>query len=169
MKKNEDKTQEKGKIFFSERTLDYGTNPKHYGDMDRPDGHARVTGPCGDTAEIYLRIQEGKIREAKFVTDGCMYSIAACNAAVLLAIGKTLHQCFSIDQRSILDYLKGLPDDHAHCALLAATTLYKAVNDYITNYSAPSATKSKPSKDITKAKACHTRPSRQKRNDQILL
>lgn len=169
MGKNEKAAEKQEGMFFSERTLDYGTNPKHYGDMDRPDGHARVTGPCGDTAEIYLRIQEGKIREVKFVTDGCLYSLAACNAAAHLAIGKTLHQCFSIDQRSILDHLKGLPDDHAHCALLAATTLYKAVNDYVTNYSAPSATKSKPSKDITKAKACHTRPSRQKRNDQILL
>jgi nitrogen fixation NifU-like protein len=169
MKKDEDTTQEKGEIFFSERTLDYGTNPRHYGDMDRPDGYARVTGPCGDTDEIYLRIREEKVKEAKFVTDGCMYSLAACNAAAFLATGKTLHQCFSIDQRSILEHLKGLPDDHAHCALLAATTLYKAVSDYVMNHNTPPANKPKPSRDVTKTRTRHSRLSRQKMKDQILL
>jgi nitrogen fixation protein NifU and related proteins len=158
MKKNEGATDKHAETFFSEKTLEYGTNPKHHGDMDRPDGHARVTGPCGDTAEIYLRIQEAIIREAKFVTDGCMYSLAACNAAAHLAIGKTLHQCFSIDQRTILDHLKGLPDDHAHCALLAATTLYKAVSDHIVNHTAPPATNPKPPREPQKPR--HTTQGR---------
>lgn len=169
MKKNDGPTDKHEGMFFSERTLDYGTNPTHYGDMDRPDGHARVTGPCGDTDEIYLRIEEGKIVEAKFVTDGCLYSLAVCNAAAHLATGKTLHKCFSINQRSILDHLKGLPDDHAHCALLAAATLYKAVSDYVLNHKTPPATKPKPSKDLTKVNARHTGPSRQRSKNQILL
>lgn len=169
MKKNEVSIKKSEEMFLSERTLDYGTNPTHYGDMDLPDGYARVTGPCGDTDEIYLRIGEGKIREVKFVTDGCLYSLAACNAAAHLATGKTLHQCFSINQRSILEHLKGLPDDHAHCALLAATTLYKAVNDYVMNHNPLPAIKPKPSKDLTKAKAREARPSHNRIKDQILL
>ena len=146
MKKNEHKTEKHEEMFFSERAFEYGRNPQHYGDLDCPDGHARVTGPCGDTNEIYLRIREGRIQEAKFMTDGCLYSLAACNAAAHLAIGKTLHQCFSINQHSILEHLKGLPADHAHCALLAATTLYQAVSDYVTNYNASPAVKPKPQK-----------------------
>ncbi len=146
MRKNGLKAEKHKKIFFSERALEYGTNPTHYGDLDRPDGHARVTGPCGDTDEIYLRIREGRIQEAKFMTDGCLYSLAACNAATQLAIGKTLHQCLSIDQRSILDHIQGLPDDHTHCALLAATTLYQAVSDYVKNHHASPAVKPKPQK-----------------------
>ncbi|MDO9558974.1 MAG: iron-sulfur cluster assembly scaffold protein [Syntrophales bacterium] len=131
MKESENATQKSRWMFFSERTLDYGMNPAYYGDMDRPDGHARITGFCKDTVDIYLRVREGKIEEAKFITDGCLYSLAACNAASHLAIGKTLHQCLSIDQRSIIEHLNGLPDDHAHCALLAAATLHKAVIDYV--------------------------------------
>ena len=134
MKNNDHDEEER---FVSETVLDYGTNPAHYGKLERPEGHARVTGPCGDTDEIYLRIQGGRVREARFVTDGCLYSLAACNAAARLATGKPLHQCLSINQRSILDHLRGLPDDHARCALLAATTLYQAVSDYVRNYGSP--------------------------------
>ena len=150
MKKTETKTAKHG-MAFSEKVLAYGTNPTHHGILDRPQGHARVTGPCGDTNELYLRIEGGKIRDARFVTDGCMYSLAACNAATKLAIGKTLHQCLSINQRSILEHLQGLPDDHAHCALLAATTLYQAVSDYVKNHNASPTVK---------------KPNSQKRADQ---
>ena len=146
MKKNEARTAKHGEMAISEKVLAYGTNPTHFGSMKRPDGHARVTGPCGDTNEIYLRIKSGIIHDAKFVTDGCMYSLAACNAATQLATGKTLHQCLSIDQRSILDHIQGLPDDHAHCALLAATTLYQAVSDYVKNHNASPPVKPKPQK-----------------------
>jgi nitrogen fixation NifU-like protein len=169
MKERKNATPEPGGMFFSERTLDYGMNPAHYGDMDLPDSHARITGPCGDTIDIYLLIQEGKIHEAKFMTDGCLYSIAACNAASHLATGKTLHQCLSIDQRAIIEHLNGLPDEHAHCALLAATTLNKAVNDHVLKNKTPSTTKSNPSKSFPKVRERHTRPSRRQMRDQILL
>lgn len=169
MKESENATPETGGMFFSERTQDYGMNPAYYGDMDRPDGHARTTGPCGDTVDIYLRIREGKIEEAKFITDGCLYSIAACNAASYLATGKTLHQCLSIDQRTIIEHLNGLPDDHAHCALLAATTLHTAVNDYVLKNKTPAATTSNLSKSLSKVRERLSRPSRQKIKDQILL
>jgi nitrogen fixation NifU-like protein len=169
MKESERATPETGGMFFSERALDYAMNPAYYGDMDRPDGHARITGFCTDTVDIYLRIREGKIEEAKFITDGCLYSIAACNAASHLATGKTLHQCLSIDQRSIIEHLNGLPDDHAHCALLAATTLHKAVNDYVLKNKTPAATTSNPSKSLSKVRERHSRSSRQKIKDQILL
>ncbi|PKN60478.1 MAG: iron-sulfur cluster assembly scaffold protein [Deltaproteobacteria bacterium HGW-Deltaproteobacteria-11] len=168
MKESENATQKSRGMFFSERTLDYGMNPAYYGDMDRPDGHARITGPCGDTVDIYLRIRKGKIEEAKFTTDGCLYSVAACNAAAHLATGKTLHQCLG-DQCSIIEHLNGLPDDHAHCALLAATTLNKAVNDYVLKNKTPPATTPNPTKSLSKVGERHSRPSRQKIKDQILL
>ena len=41
---------------FSEKGLEYGSNPKNYGTMENPDAYAKVTGPCGDTVEIFLRI-----------------------------------------------------------------------------------------------------------------
>ena len=115
--------------FYSERVIDYGTNPRNCGILDRPDGYAKVTGPCGDTVEIFLRVREGKIRDIRYTTDGCMTSHAAVSAATEMARGKDLRECLKVNQGSILDHLGGLPDDSRHCALLAAITLHKALRD----------------------------------------
>jgi len=120
-----------GAALPSGRILDYGTNPAHLGRMTKPDGHARATGPCGDTDEIFLRIRMDIIKDARFITDGCVFTKAACNAAAHLAIGKPIHQCLDIDQEAILGHLEGLPDHYAHCALLAATTLPAAIKSYV--------------------------------------
>jgi len=45
-----------GKTMF-ERWL----NPLYMGVIDNPDGHARITGSCGDTMEIFLLF--GALRE----------------------------------------------------------------------------------------------------------
>jgi nitrogen fixation NifU-like protein len=62
---------------YSERVIDYGSRPRNCGTLDRPDGYAKVTGPCGDTVEIFLHIRDGRIREIRYTTDGCMTSHAA--------------------------------------------------------------------------------------------
>lgn len=116
---------------YTARVFDYGLNPINCGIMDKPDGYAKVTGPCGDTVEIFLRINNGKIQDIQYTTDGCMTSHAAATAATVMAKGKALKDCIRINQSSILDHLGGMPDDSKHCALLAATTLHKALRNFI--------------------------------------
>jgi len=115
---------------YSEKVIDYGTNPRNCGTLDRPDGYAKVTGPCGDTVEIFLRVRKEKILDIRYTTDGCMTSHAAVSAATEMARGKLLRECLKINQSSILDHLGGLPDESQHCALLAAITLHKALRSF---------------------------------------
>jgi len=82
---------------------------------------------------MFLRGRNGKIEVAKFTTDGCMFTIAACNVATAIAEAKTIRDCFKINQSSILDYLEYVPEDHKHCSLLAAFTFQKALKDFINN------------------------------------
>jgi hypothetical protein len=35
---------EEAKKLYSEKVIDYGVNPTNYGSMNKPDGHARITG-----------------------------------------------------------------------------------------------------------------------------
>jgi nitrogen fixation NifU-like protein len=121
---------EKTKGLFSEKVIDYGTNPRNCGTMEKPDGHAKITGPCGDTVEIFLRVKNGKIEDIQYTTDGCITSHAAVSAATVMAKGKALKDCIRITQSSILEHLGGLPDDAKHCALLAATTLHRALRNF---------------------------------------
>ena len=115
---------------YSGKVIDYGTNPRNCGTLERPDGYAKVTGPCGDTVEIYLCVKNEKIRDIRYTTDGCMTSHAAVSAATEMARGKLLRECLKINQSSILDHLGGLPEDSQHCALLAAITFHRALKSY---------------------------------------
>jgi len=115
---------------YSERVIDYGTKPRNYGTISHPDGYARFTGPCGDTVEIFLRVNNGKIEDIRYTTDGCMTSHAAVSAATEMAKGKSPRDCLKISQGVILDHLGGMPESHRHCALLASITLHKALRNY---------------------------------------
>lgn len=116
---------------FSAKVLHYVMEPTRLGEMDKPDGHAVITGPCGDTDEFFLRIFSSRIREIRFRTAGCFFTIAVCDAVATMAEGRTVREGLRITQESVLEYLGGLPDDHKHCALLAANTLHKALKAYI--------------------------------------
>ncbi|MGD1151378.1 MAG: iron-sulfur cluster assembly scaffold protein [Syntrophales bacterium] len=121
---------EKTKGLFSEKVIDYGMNPRNCGTMEKPDGYAKITGPCGDTVEIFLRVKTGRIEDIRYTTDGCMTSHAAVSAATVMAKGQAPKDCIRINQSSILEHLGGLPDDAKHCALLAATTLHRALRNF---------------------------------------
>jgi nitrogen fixation NifU-like protein len=121
---------EKIQNLYSERVIDYGTHPRNCGILDRPDGYTRVSGPCGDTVEIYLHIRDGRIRDIRYTTDGCMTSHAAVSAATEMAREKDVRECLKINQSSILEHLGGLPEDSRHCALLAAITLHRALRSF---------------------------------------
>jgi len=117
---------------LSERVVGYGNDPRNYGTLGKPDGYAKITGPCGDTMEVFLRVRNNKIDDITYTTDGCMTSHAAGSAATVMATGKTVRECIKINQNSILDHLGGMPEDSEHCALLAATTFHTALRNYVT-------------------------------------
>jgi nitrogen fixation NifU-like protein len=116
---------------FSAKVLHHAMEPAHMGEIDKPDGHAVITGPCGDTDEFFLRIFSSRIREIRFRTTGCFFTIAACDAVATMAEGRMVREGLRITQESVIEYLGGLPDDHKHCALLAANTLHKSLKAYI--------------------------------------
>ena len=114
----------------SSQALERFERPRNYGPLESFDGHARITGPCGDTMEFWLQVREGRIAEASFTTDGCGPSRATGSIATELAIGKPLTEAAQIEQADILAALGGLPGDSEHCALLAANTLKAAITGF---------------------------------------
>jgi len=104
--------------------------PANFGPLRDASGNARITGPCGDTMEFWIRVHDGCIVQATFTTDGCGHSILSGSACAWLAEGKSLPDAMAIDQQDVLDVVGGLPDESRHCALLAADTLRAAATDY---------------------------------------
>jgi len=133
---NSDKFQERVKNelekVYSRTVVGYMVDPRNMGIMDEFNGFSQVTGPCGDTVELWIQVKNDVIREASFLTDGCMTTIAAASMVTELARGRSLYQGQRINQEDLLTALGGLPDGHRHCALLAVNTLKEAINNYIT-------------------------------------
>ncbi|HDZ90095.1 MAG TPA: iron-sulfur cluster assembly scaffold protein [Deltaproteobacteria bacterium] len=106
-------------------------NPIYMGTIDNPDGYARVTGPCSDTMEIFLRFKGGRVTEASFQTDGCGSSTVCGSFAAEMAHGKTPDELIDVTGEAILERLGGLPAEEEHCAFLAGETLQEALSDYM--------------------------------------
>jgi nitrogen fixation NifU-like protein len=116
---------------YSETVIDHAMNPRNLGDIQSADGFARVTGPCGDTMEVWLKVKNNTITDINFMTDGCGTSIASGSMMTEMAKGKSIGEANKISQRDILNALGGLPKESEHCALLSANTLKTAIGDYI--------------------------------------
>lgn len=117
---------------YSEKVIDHAINPRNLGDIPDADGFAKLTGPCGDTMEIWIKVKNNAISDISFMTDGCGPSIAAGSMITQISKGKTLGQAHRINQRDVLNALDGLPEENEHCALLAANTLKATLKDYRT-------------------------------------
>lgn len=109
----------------------HAKDPHNRGALDIFNGHAKLTGPCGDTMEFWLQAEDGKIKKVSFITDGCDPSLASGSMATCLAEGKTVTEAKAVTQQDVLQALGGLPEDSEHCALLAADTLAAACEDYL--------------------------------------
>lgn len=115
---------------YSAKTVDHALKPRNMGSIDIASGYASVTGPCGDTMEIWLSVDNKIIEEATFMTDGCVTTIAAGSMVTEMAKGRPVEEAMRIGQQDILKALNGLPMESEHCALLAANTLKEAIMDY---------------------------------------
>ncbi|HDR00545.1 MAG TPA: iron-sulfur cluster assembly scaffold protein [candidate division WOR-3 bacterium] len=114
---------------YPPKVMELWRNPQNAGGLEDPDGYACITGPCGDTMQIWLRVAEGRIAEATFWTDGCGPSIVCGSMVTILARGRTVEEAVAVDQQAVLDALGGLPEESRHCALLAVRTLAEAVGE----------------------------------------
>ena len=118
---------EQERALYSARVIEEAHNPTNMGRILEPDAHGIVHGWCGDTMEIYLRLDGGCIEEATFTTDGCGPSVACGNMLTRMVQGMSLEEAGGIRPEDLIVALDGLPEDSAHCAELAVTTLREAI------------------------------------------
>ena len=116
---------------YTETVIDHAMNPRNVGSIPGADGSATVTGPCGDTIEIWLKMKDNRIADAAFSSDGCGTSIACGSMATEMIRSKNVAEALAINQSKILEALGGLPEDSLHCALLASNALQAAIRDYL--------------------------------------
>ncbi len=116
---------------YPDEVLALINDPEYCGRMNDPSGSSYLKGPCGDSMEFYLIIENGRITSIKYYTEGCPATRACAAMTARLAGGKSIQQALSISAGEVIERLKKLPEDHLHCSILAVSTLYRAIADYL--------------------------------------
>ncbi|MGQ9787864.1 MAG: iron-sulfur cluster assembly scaffold protein [Candidatus Hadarchaeaceae archaeon] len=122
---------ERGMLKYSEKLLERFKNPKNIGELEDPTVMAEEGDPqCGDMFRMFLRIENGRIVDAKFLSFGCAANIATGDVTVDLIKGKTVDEAEKLQIKEIAEALGGLPAIKMHCAVLSYKTLKKALAEY---------------------------------------
>ena len=120
-----------GQSHYSETLIEHARNQRNMNIPENYNAFAINDGYCGDIMSMWVRIEDGVVKNATFTTDGCGPSIACGSMATEMAKGKTIDEIREITPDRITEALGGLPPDHAHCASLAVGTLQLALTDYL--------------------------------------
>lgn len=109
---------------YSAAVLDHFKNPRNAGDLENATAVVEVSNPaCGDIMQLSVRVENGRIAEARFKTRGCVTSIACGSLLTELLIGKSLPEARQISPAHISDALENLPPATFHGAQLALDAL----------------------------------------------
>ncbi|MDO9541442.1 MAG: iron-sulfur cluster assembly scaffold protein [Kiritimatiellia bacterium] len=102
-----------------------------FGRMNDPTGAGTISGPCGDAMEFYIYVSSGVIEDVKYYTEGCGNTRACGFAVARRAKGRKVTDALSISAGEIIRSGECEPEAGRHCAILAVTTFYRAIADYL--------------------------------------
>jgi nitrogen fixation NifU-like protein len=116
---------------YSEKVMDHFMNPRNVGEISDADGVGMEGNPtCGDAMQIFIKVENDRIVDAKFRTFGCGAAIAVSSMITEMVKGKTLNEALQISKEAVAQELGGLPPQKMHCSNLGADALRKAIEDY---------------------------------------
>ncbi len=117
---------------YSEKVMEHFKNPRNVGEIESPDGIGHVGNPvCGDIMELYIKVNNNTIVDAKFKTFGCGAAIATSSMITEMVKGKSIGEALEISNRAVAEALDGLPPVKMHCSVLAEEALKSAIDDYL--------------------------------------
>ncbi len=117
--------------YYTKETMNRFLSPVHMGEMGDASAVGEVGNPrCGDQMKVFLKIEEGKIKNASFQTYGCVAAIATSDVVCEMVIGKTIEEAKKITEKEMIERLEKLPSVKMHCSSLAIEGVKKAIENY---------------------------------------
>ena len=116
---------------YSDKAIKYFIEKPYLGAIPDADQVSEMTGACGDTMRICLRVENGLIRDARYQVLGCPGAVASTMAVVDLIKGKMIADARTVTDGDVFRILENIPEQKHHCIHLAVKTLQKALDEHI--------------------------------------
>jgi nitrogen fixation NifU-like protein len=116
---------------YSRFLMEHFQNPRNVGEISDADGVGTVgNASCGDIMQMFIKVNGGKIVDAKFKTFGCGAAIATSSILTERIKGATPDEALKISEETSREVLAQLPKEKIPCFVLATDALKLAIEEY---------------------------------------
>lgn len=116
---------------YQQMIIELYKNPLNFGKLEKPTFYTEIhNSTCGDRLELFVKINNGEVSDAKFVGIGCAISQASASLFCGYLKGKKEKELLKITKENVLDLLKinlEKNPSRMRCALLIFEALKKAL------------------------------------------
>lgn len=85
---------------YQELILDHYKNPRNRGDLEGANAEAHLNNPtCGDEIHLKLRVEDGRIVDARHISEGCSISQSSVSMMTRLLKGKSTEEAVALAER----------------------------------------------------------------------
>lgn len=117
---------------FNDKVINHFKEPRNVGVIKNADGIGYIGELSrGIDIELYIKVEDSIITEAKFKAFGCSTTIAACSVVTGLVKGKSVTEATKISAKTITEASGGLPPSKKYCAVLGQELIRLAIEDYL--------------------------------------
>jgi nitrogen fixation NifU-like protein len=125
---------------LSERIKEHFRNPQNVGEIESPEGMGAINNPvCGDTTKLYLRIKNGVVEDAKFLSFGCAVTIASASVFTEKIKGKEISKLLLGKDDEVVRRLVNLieselgeiPPIKLHCPPATVQVFLESITGYL--------------------------------------
>lgn len=115
---------------YQQVILDHNRSPRNFGTIPDPNRKALGHNPlCGDQLTVFLRVEDGVVREVAFQGKGCAISKASASLMTEAVKGKTEAEAEALFGR-FHDLLTGPPDVKGDASGLGKLAVFSGVREF---------------------------------------
>ncbi|MEK6860805.1 MAG: Fe-S cluster assembly sulfur transfer protein SufU [Nanoarchaeota archaeon] len=114
---------------YKENILDHFKNPRNFGRLKEYTLHNKEHNPvCGDQIELFIKLEEDKIKDIKFIGNGCAISMASISMLTDRIKNMSIEDVKNINKEEILNMIGiKLGPVRLKCSLLSLKTLLNSI------------------------------------------
>ena len=125
---------------LSDKIKEHFRNPQNVGEIENAEGMGAINNPvCGDTTKLYLRIKDGVVEDAKFLSFGCAVTIASASVFTDKIKGKEISNLFLGTDDKVVQRLMSLieselgeiPPIKLHCPPATVQVFLESIAGYL--------------------------------------